>query len=448
MSSSSTPKPFTVAIVGGGIAGLSLAIALHHRNIPVKIYEQAAAFSEVGAGVSFGPNAVEAMKLCHGGIYDAYAKVCTRNLWPSKQKVWFDYLDGYTHSEEEYNTSSDGNETKRQNIAFTIVNGLGQTGVHRARFLDEMVKLIPEEIAQFNKRLEDIEEVSSGKLVLKFTDGVKEEADVVIGCDGIKSRVRQILVGEDHPSANPVFTQKYAYRGLVPMDQAIEAIGEELASNACMHMGPNNHMLTFPVNVGKTLNIVAFHTTPDSWKEYPRLTREGTREEALRDFAGYGPNVTKLLKLCEPKLNIWAIFDLANPVPTFTKRRLAISGDAAHATSPHHGAGAGFCLEDTAVLAALLADPRVQTHADLEVALSTFDKSRRERTQWLVESSRFIGDCYEWRADGVGRDFKKIEETIIRRNAVIAEVNVGGMCREAEEELGRRLDNHGEKAAL
>ncbi|KAL5343596.1 hypothetical protein BJX70DRAFT_115464 [Aspergillus crustosus] len=446
--SSSAPKPFTVAIVGGGIAGLSLAIALHHRNIPVKIYEQATAFSEVGAGVSFGPNAVDAMKLCHGGIYDAFTKVCTRNLWPSKEKIWFDYLDGYTHSKEEYNVSSDGKETKRQNIAFTIRNSLGQTGVHRAHYLDEMVKLLPEDLAQFNKRLENIVEAASGKLVLKFADGVTEEADVVIGCDGIKSRVRQILVGEDHPSANPVFTQKYAYRGLVPMDKAIEAIGEELASNSCMHMGPNNHMLTFPVNAGKTVNIVAFHTTSDPWKEYPRLTRDGTREEALRDFAGYGPNVTKLLKLCDPKLSIWAIFDLANPVPTFTKNRLAIAGDAAHATSPHHGAGAGFCLEDTAVLATLLAVPRVQTHADLATALGVFDESRRERTQWLVESSRFIGDCYEWRAQGVGRDFGKIEEAINKRNAVITEGDVGGMCREAEGLLIKRLGSQGGKSAL
>jgi len=69
-------------------------------------------------------------------------------------------------------------------------------------------------------------------------------------------------------------------------------------------MGPNNHMLTFPVNQGKTLNIVAFHTTPDEWTDYPRLTRSGTRDEALRDFAGYGPNVTNLLKLTDPELAV------------------------------------------------------------------------------------------------------------------------------------------------
>jgi salicylate hydroxylase len=136
-----------------------------------------------------------------------------------------------------------------------------------------------------------------------------------------------------------------------------------------------------------------------------------------------------------------------HPVPTFHKGRLAISGDAAHATSPHHGAGAGFCLEDTAVLATLLSDPRVQKHSDIETALAVFDACRRERTQWLVQSSRFIGDCYEWRAEGVGRDFRKIEEAINRRNAIITDADVGGMCREAKEMLGKRLGGE-ERAAL
>lgn len=63
-------------------------------------------------------------------------------------------------------------------------------------------------------------------------------------------------------------------------------------------------MLTFPVNQGKTLNIVAFHTTPDEWADYPRLTRSGTRDEALRDFAGFAPNVMNLLQLTDPQLNI------------------------------------------------------------------------------------------------------------------------------------------------
>lgn len=422
-------KSFEVAIVGGGIAGVTLAIALHYRNVPVTLYEQAPQFGEVGAGVSFSPNAVQAMKCCHDGIHQAFEKVCTRNVWPSKQKVWFDYLNGY-----------DKNADGHQEAAFTISNSLGQNGVHRARFLDEMVKLIPDGIAKFGKRLDDITTKSDGKLVLKFLDGTTSEADVVVGCDGIKSRVRQLIVGTDHPSAYPTYTHKYAYRGLVPMDKAVEVVGEERAKNACMHMGPDGHMLTFAVSHGNVLNIVAFRTQSEDWPDYQRLTRRATREDALRDFAGYGANVTNLLKLTNEDLDVWAIFDLGkNPVPTFYKGRLAISGDAAHATSPHHGAGAGFCIEDSAILAELFADENVQSHQDLEAVLAAFDASRRERGQWLVQSSRFIGDCYEWRADGVGDDFKKIEAEINRRNGIIADIDMKKLIVEAKTDLRQKL---------
>lgn len=219
-------KSFHVAIVGGGIAGVTLAIALHSRQIAVTIYEQAQAFGEVGAGVAFGPNALQAMELCHHGIYEAFEKIRTTNLWPSKQKVWFDFYDGYESKK------ADG-----AGCAFSFSNGLGQNGVHRAHFLNELVKLIPKEIAQFNKQLEEIREKLDGKLKMTFTDGTSADADVIIGCDGIKSRVRQVILGKDHPSAHPSYTHKYAYRGLVPMEIAIHAIGAEKAQNACIWVG-------------------------------------------------------------------------------------------------------------------------------------------------------------------------------------------------------------------
>jgi salicylate hydroxylase len=161
------------------------------------------------------------MKACHDGIYEAFQAVCTRNLWPSKEKVWFDYIDGF-HSGASH--------------AFTVSNSVGQNGVHRAHFLEKLVPLFSKERAFFGKRLLDIAVKATGRLALQFEDGSSAEADAVVGCDGIKSRVRQILFGTSHPCATPSYTHKYAYRGLVPMEDAIAAIGEERAHNACMHV--------------------------------------------------------------------------------------------------------------------------------------------------------------------------------------------------------------------
>lgn len=427
----SDQKDIDIAIIGGGISGLTLAIALHHRNVNVKIYEQAPKFGEIGAGVAFGPNAITAMRKCHEGIHEAFEKVVTKNSWPSKQKVWFDYLDGYDKSSE---------SAGHQEALFTISNPIGQAGVHRARFLDEMVGLLPKDNAVFGKRLRTITEADDGKLIMHFEDGSQAKADAVIGCDGIKSRVRQIMFGENHPCAHPGYTHKYAYRGLVPMEKAVEAVGEERAKNACMHVGPGSHVLTFPINHGQILNIVAFHTNDDDWPDYQRLTRPAKREDALKDFERFGPNVKALLKLTKPDLDVWAIFDLLdNPVPRFNKGRVSITGDAAHATSPHHGAGAGMCIEDSAVLATMLADERVKSATDIEAVFTAFDACRRERGQWLVQSSRFIGDAYEWRAEGVGDDIKKIENEINRRNAIIGDVDIDKLCDDALVDLGKAL---------
>ncbi|KAK6074881.1 Salicylate hydroxylase 3 [Seiridium cupressi] len=419
-------KDFQVAIIGGGIAGLTLAIALHYRNIPIMLYESAAHFAEIGAGVSFSPNAVQAMKAIHPSVYEAFERVCTRNCWESKRYTWFDYVDG-----------TEGND---KDVAFTIRTSQGQNAVHRAHYLDELVKLLPAEKAQFGKRLQEVKEDGDGKLVMSFQDGSTATADAVIGCDGIKSKVRRMIVGADHPSAHPSYTHKYAYRGLVPMDVAVETIGDERAKNSYVFMGQDGHVLTFPVAGGKQLNIVAFRTTKDDWPDYSKLTRPAKRDDALRDFKGHGDNVTKLLKLTNENLDVWAIFDTGStPVPTFYKGRICVTGDAAHATSPHHGAGAGFCIEDSFVMADLLADERVQKSSDLESVFAAFDKTRRERSHWLVQSSRFIGDCYEWRADGVGKDFKKIEAEINQRVSIIADVDVHKLAGAAKDDLHARL---------
>jgi salicylate hydroxylase len=90
-------------------------------------------------------------------------------------------------------------------------------------------------------------------------------------------------------------------------------------------------------------------------------------------------------------------------------------------------------------MAELLAEELLQSSKDLEAVFAAFDTSRKKRGQWLVQSSRRIGDCYEWRAEGVGNDFKKIEAEINERNGIIANVDLTEMCAQAREELGRKL---------
>ncbi|KAF8146458.1 hypothetical protein K438DRAFT_1628078 [Mycena galopus ATCC 62051] len=423
------PKDFTIAIVGGGIAGLTLGIALHERGVPVHIYEQTHHFGEIGAGVSFSSNAIDAMHVCHGGVQAAFERVATRNAWPSKSKVYFDYYDGMKSG-----ASPEGSQK-----LFAVMSPVGQNGLHRADFLDELVKLFPADKAHFGKRLHEVTEGANGKLVLKFADGTSAEADAVVGCDGIHSRVRHMILGSDHPSVEPIYTRKYAYRGAVPIEDAVKALGEEKAKNATFYLGKEGHVLTFSMKGGAQMNIVAFHDDPEPWTDTVHLTRWSTRDAALKDFKDFGPDVQKILALTTAELNVWAIFDMGNPLPTFTKGRMVVTGDAAHATSPHHGSGAGFAIEDSAVLAEILADERVKTPKDIEAAFATFNDVRLERDHWLVKSSRFVGDCVEGMNPDIGMDWEKFHQEMVRRYDVVMGINISEQAKLAKENLHKRL---------
>lgn len=281
-------KPFHVAVCGGGIGGLCLVIGLLRQKVSCKIYEAAPAFAEIGAGVSFGPNAVRAMELIHPLIAKGFENCVTLNGWPEKKETWFDFRIGKSESRDNQEVSTD------TYVANVKSEKLGQTSVHRAHYLDELVKLVPDNVARFGKRLKDITE-NGEKLVLHFEDGSREEADAVIDCDGIKSRTRHILLGADHPAANAVFSGKYAYRGLIPMDKAVKALGDELARNSQMYMGYHGHVLTFPIDKGKTMNVVAFRTKLDGKWEDPMWVRPSTTKHMFADFIGWGDKVQSIL---------------------------------------------------------------------------------------------------------------------------------------------------------
>ncbi|KAB5566072.1 salicylate 1-monooxygenase sala [Coniochaeta sp. 2T2.1] len=431
--SGQTRHPFTIAIVGGGITGLTLAIALHRRNIECTVYEQAPSFKEIGAGLGFHPGVVRALRLCAPDILAAFEKVCTVNKWDSKRHVWFDVFDGTADV-----------PARELEPAFTILQP--QTGggsCHRARFLDELVKLLPldRDIARLDKRLDSIEESSEGKLRLLFRDGTVATADAVIGCDGIKSRTREIMLGPDKMAqAKCGYSGKYAYRCLIPMAEAIEALGEEKAANTSLWMGPNCHALTFPVSHGATLNLVAFVSDDRQWPDQARLTLPATRQEILRDFREFGPNVSKLIGMISEKPDRWGLFDLAeHPLPGYYRHKICLAGDAAHASTPHHGAGAGVSIEDVAVLSSLLGDPSLRGPEDLEAVFATYDESRRSRTQWLVQSSRRVADLYEWRDVTVGKGYGGILDEITRRQAIIWNLDLEAELETAQRSLRNRL---------
>ncbi|KAK2002561.1 mannitol 1-phosphate dehydrogenase [Colletotrichum falcatum] len=371
-------KPLNVAVVGGGIAGLALVLHLLQKRIPTTLYEQAAKFGEIGAGVSFGPNALRAMSLISPHVRQAFENQATHNESEDYRNVWFDFRYGET---------CDGKHREGEFI-HRLISETGQSAIHRAHFLDELVKLLPDGVAKFGKRAVDYEDDST-HVVLKFQDGTTATHDAVIACDGIKSKLRRIMLGDDHPASKAVFSGKYAYRGLIPMEKAEELLGSEHAKNSQMYFGRHGHILTFPVAKGKIMNVVAFRSA-EEWKS-DEWIMPVKREDMVKDFEGWGDKCQKIIQMLQ-KPDVWALFDHP-PSPTYHQGRVCLLGDAAHASTPHKGSGAGMAVEDAYILGSLLGlirDPK-----EIEVAFATYNKTRKDRSQKLVVDSREQGKLYE-----------------------------------------------------
>jgi 2-polyprenyl-6-methoxyphenol hydroxylase-like FAD-dependent oxidoreductase len=162
----SDQSQFEVAIIGGGITGLALAIGLLQRNIKFTIYERAHTFREIGAGIGFTPNAERAMNALNPALHAAFRKVAAQN-----DEDYFYYMDGYNYSEED--------PTHEETILKLYLGERGFEGCRRPDFMAETVRLIPPEHIQLDKDLVSVADVNEDEGVhLSFRDGSTARADI------------------------------------------------------------------------------------------------------------------------------------------------------------------------------------------------------------------------------------------------------------------------------
>ncbi|KAK3703515.1 hypothetical protein LTR37_014362 [Vermiconidia calcicola] len=355
------------------------------------------------------------MKLIDPAIHEGFLNCATNNAWSDRQNFWFSFRNGQDTS------------NKFGTRFFDLWCETGQSSVHRARFLDELVALVPNELAHFGKKLDNAED-KVDHVVLHFEDGTTAKHSAVIGCDGVKSRLREVVLGKDHPAAKPVFSGKYAYRGLIPMEDAAALMGDELARNSQMYFGHGGHILTFPIEKGKTMNVVAFSTKEDGKWDDEVWVVPMDKGAMFKDFTGWTDSVQKCLSMMQ-KPDIWALFDHP-PAPTYTKGRICILGDAAHAGTPHNGAGAGQAIEDALCMSRLMR--LVYDGVDIPRAFAAFDRVRRPRSQRQVQMARDSGWLYDLQLPGYMDDWDKIKQMLEEKQNWIWNHDLEAENKEAE----------------
>jgi len=352
----------SVAIVGGGIGGLFAAHALIEQGLRVAVYEQAASLGEIGAGVFLTPNSIRHLQRL--GLEPAVEKLGAR-VGPGSH---YFRNDGTAIAPVQVTDSSGWNAT---------------FGMHRADLVNLLAAALPPDIVHTGHRGVGFEQDGAVARV-RFANGASVEADVVIGADGIHSQLRAFVF----PPSAPVFSGSVAYRGLVPH----ERVPEWPTDRWQMWLGKGKHFLAFPVRSGRLINFVGFVPADAEMKEAMKesWSAPGDPGELRREFAGWDPRTQALLSAVTFTFRS-ALYD-RDPLPTWTKGRLSLLGDAAHPMLPHLGQGANQSIEDGIALATILGPCG---RSEVPAALIAYERLRRERVAEVQRGARQNGMRYD-----------------------------------------------------
>ncbi|PZT77623.1 MULTISPECIES: FAD-dependent monooxygenase [unclassified Streptomyces] len=353
-----------VAVVGGGIGGLAVALGLRRQGIEVVVHEQARELSHQGAGIAIGANGHRALRDL--GLVERLAESAARPV-RADFRHWRTGRSMVTHR-------LTGNYEKLYGAPFWTVE--------RAAVQEALLAVLGPEHVRLGARCTTVEQTTDGA-VLRFADGTEARADAVVGADGIHSAVRHHLFGPDAA----VFSGTSGYRALVPMERLRHV--PELAEPALwLWLGPGRHFIAYPVADGSALNFLA--VVPDRTWTVESWSTEGDPGALLAAFDGWHPFVTEVLGACDHP-GRWALYD-REPQRTWSVGRVTLLGDAAHAMLPHHGQGANQALEDAVVLARLLAGTDAEGVAG---ALRAYEQLRRPRTRLIQTGSRKNAGCFQ-----------------------------------------------------
>jgi len=348
-------KNLGIGIIGGGIGGLTAALALLRRGFDVSVYEQAPELQEVGAGLQISPNGVRV--LASLGLEKDLMEICFE---PQGKEVRL------------WNT---GDSWKLFDLGVESVAryGFPYITVHRNDLHQLLLKAVlaakPDAI-HLNHRFVGVERNDSVATVA-FADKPSASFDVVIGADGVHSKMRELLFG-----SGPVqFTGIVAWRGVIPMDRLPAELAKPVGVN---WIGPGGHVIHYPIRRGELMNFTSVVERQD-W-QVESWSTPGSNAEYHTDYPGWHPEVHAYIEAI-PQPFKWALL-ARPPMQRWVAGRIALLGDACHPSLPFLAQGAVMALEDAYILAR--AFDRFDTVAE---ALDRYQRMRIPRTTRAVNGA-------------------------------------------------------------
>ncbi len=344
-----------IAVIGGGIGGLTAALALLRRGFDVDVYEQASELREVGAGIQISANGNRVLAAL--GVLEALKSLACEaagkeiRLWNTGQ-TW-KLFDLGAHSIERYGFPY---LTAYRPDLITVLADAVRREKSNAVHVDARCSAIFHE---------------PDSIRIEFSNGKTAAADALIGADGVHSTVRKALFGEDQAR----FTGIMAWRGTVPMERLPERMRRMVGTN---WVGPGGHVVHYPVQRGELMNFVGVVERTD-WK-IESWTALGAAEDCANDYKGWNDDIHRMIRGA-PQLYKWAIVGRP-PMERWTQGRIALLGDACHPMLPFLAQGAVMAMEDGLILARALSE-----YSSIEEALQRYESARKDRANRAVTGS-------------------------------------------------------------
>lgn len=355
-----------VAVIGAGIGGLTLATSLLQQSISVQVFEQDAELREIGAGVAIGGNATRLLERLGVDL----ARVA--NMPPAVEfRCWRDGELLWSHPIGEW---------YRQDVGAPMLT------LHRATLQRLLAVAVPSDCIRLNHRLAGLSDEPAGVRV-RFENGEDVVATVVVGADGIQSTARRYVCGD----VAPAHSGEIGFRGVIPVNKS-----QELPTPAALHIwcGPGTHAVYYGLDGGELVNLLAVykpHRLP-AWTESSNRI-SATPDQALGILEEYrwDRRILDLVRNIEGDTSFWALVELPR-LSRWSRGRVLLLGDAAHAPLPHQGQGAGLAIEDAYALGALLSKRGPEDYAPV---FEAFEHLRKRRA-WTVQAySRAAGRAYQ-----------------------------------------------------
>ena len=363
----------TILIAGGGIGGISAALALAQKGFQVRVLERAPEFGEIGYGIQLGPNAFHTLERLGVREFLESTAFFPNNL------VMQDAVSG----KEVSRIHLRGAFLKQYGRPYAVIHRSDLHGalLEGCRARSELVSL------EVNSGLKSFRE-EGDRVFATLEDGREIEGDLLICADGLRSAGRQQIIGDGEPRVSG----HIARRGVVPMDQVTDT---RFVDDMVIWVGPNLHLVQYRLRGGTVLNNVC---VIDS-EEYKQGKADwGGMDEVERIFEGMVPYVQDALKFISPE-RAWAMCD-REPHSGWTRGKVTLLGDAAHPTLQYLAQGACMAMEDGVVLAAKLS----QRERPVGESLQLYESERYLRAARITLTSRFFGHvCH---AGGGARDLR------------------------------------------